>query len=85
VLWNFVRFQRKLACMVAERTLVRHKEARFEGLGCSECAWNRSYPKVNELSKIEPRENLDAAFHLHRCENHPMPGRYHEQPPHQAA
>ena len=58
--------------MVAEREMVRRKETRFEGWGCSVCGWVHPYPRIN-AEDIEPRENIEARFHLHRCEKYPPP------------
>jgi hypothetical protein len=56
--------------MVTERELIRSKEARFEGWGCSGCGWTHPHPP-NNAEEIEPRENVEATFHLHRCEKYP--------------
>lgn len=57
--------------MVAERSLVRCKEVQFDGWGCSACGWARPYP-FTPAGELEKREDLEAKFHLHRCEQHPM-------------
>ena len=58
-----------LTGMVAERSMVRRKEARFEGWGCSVCGWVRPYVRAG--GEPEKREDVEAAFHLHRCERTP--------------
>jgi hypothetical protein len=57
--------------MVAERSLVRRKDVRLDGWGCSACGWVRPYP-FTPTGVLEKREDLEAAFHLHRCEQSPM-------------
>lgn len=60
----------KLTGMVAERSMVRRKETRFEGWGCNACEWVR--PNVTARGEPQKREDIEAAFHLHRCERHPL-------------
>ena len=50
------------------RSLVKRKDGRVVRWGCDSCAWMR--PNLTTIG--EPRENLHAAFHMHRCEQNQM-------------
>jgi hypothetical protein len=62
------------------RELVWIKELRFQGWGCSECAWlfNPSGPPIGE-SLEEMKENYerqrDREFRSHVCAEHPKAAR----------
>jgi hypothetical protein len=60
--------------MVAERTLLRGKGARFQEWGCTACGWVRPYP-TTATGELVKREDLEAAFHLHKCERSPIYGK----------
>src|ERR1700759_551555 len=49
----------------------RIRVRRTDGWGCNSCAWAHPYPQPTS-GEIEPRENMLAEFHLHRCQRNPM-------------
>jgi hypothetical protein len=52
------------------RKLVSQKEKGFSGYGCSACAWLHAYPRLT-ADGIEPRDDLNVAFLLHKCDENP--------------
>jgi hypothetical protein len=57
--------------MAIERLLERHKEVRLDGWACAACGWFYPYPKAT-TNVFNPREDMKAAFHLHKCEQFPI-------------
>src|ERR1035437_9844641 len=60
--------------MAEKRSLVRGKENGVEVWGCNACEW--ALPRLHMIADgLKIREDLHAAFHRHRCEDHPGPRR----------
>jgi hypothetical protein len=68
---------------MAKRSLVKIEEQGFEGYRCSSCAWRHPYPFI--AGELEPRDDLMAAFHLHRCRQNPLPKKKTREDVNQAA
>jgi hypothetical protein len=58
------------------RTLIRIKQPRFHGFGCSECAWGfnpSGPPEGNSLQEMKEyyQRRRDEEFAIHDCAEHP--------------
>jgi hypothetical protein len=64
--------------LAARRTMIWIEESRFQGTGCSECAWvfKPSGPPIGDsltdmMEKYERRRDKEFAAHV--CAEHPRP------------
>jgi Zn-finger protein len=57
--------------VITDRALVRSRRSEVQAWECSECGWVHSSSSILD-EMFEPREDLEAAFHLHKCERYPQ-------------